>query len=49
MMAMIVPTAAAWAGAGGAMSRWLDGERTRRVVSLALGAMVAATIVLVWV
>jgi threonine/homoserine/homoserine lactone efflux protein len=49
MMAMIVPTAAAWAAAGGAMSRWLDGERTRRVVTVALAAMVAGTVLLVWI
>jgi threonine/homoserine/homoserine lactone efflux protein len=48
MMSMIIPTASIWAGAGEAMSRWLSGERTRRVVSVVLGAMVVATIVLVW-
>jgi threonine/homoserine/homoserine lactone efflux protein len=49
MMSMIIPAASVWAGAGDAMSRWLSGERTRRVVSLVLGAMVIGTIVLVWV
>jgi threonine/homoserine/homoserine lactone efflux protein len=49
MMAMIVPAAAAWAWAGGAMARWLTEDRTRRVVSVVLAAMVIATIVLVWV
>lgn len=48
MMAMIVPTAAAWAGAGGVMARWLSGALTRRVVSVVLGVMVLATIALVW-
>ncbi len=49
MMSMIIPAASVWAGAGEAMSRWLSGERTRRVVSLVLGAMVIGTIVLVWI
>ncbi len=49
MMSMIIPAAAVWAGAGEAMSRWLSGERTRRVVSVVLGAMVVGTIVLVWI
>ena len=49
MMSMIIPTASIWAGAGEAMSRWLSGERTRRIVSVVLGAMVVATIVLVWI
>lgn len=49
MMSMIVPAASVWAGAGEAMSRWLSGERTRRVVSVVLGAMILGTIVLVWI
>jgi threonine/homoserine/homoserine lactone efflux protein len=49
MIAMIIPAASVWAWAGEAMSRWLSGERTRRVVSVVLGAMVIGTIVLVWI
>lgn len=48
MMLVIVPTAAAWAGAGGAMSRLLSGERAHRIVSLALAVMVVLTVALVW-
>jgi threonine/homoserine/homoserine lactone efflux protein len=48
MMSMIIPAASVWAGAGDAMSRWMSGERTRRAVSVVLGAMVIGTIVLVW-
>ena len=48
MMAVIVPTALLWAAAGGALSRLLSGERTRRVVSLALAAVVVATVAWVW-
>ena len=49
MMLVILPAAATWAGAGGAMSRLLAGQRTRRPVTIALAAMVALTVVLVWV
>jgi threonine/homoserine/homoserine lactone efflux protein len=49
MMVVILPTAALWAAGGGALARFLTEERTQRVVSLALAAMVVATIVSVWV
>lgn len=49
MMVVIVPTASLWAGAGGALSRLMTGERTRRVVGLALAALLAATVVYVWI
>jgi threonine/homoserine/homoserine lactone efflux protein len=49
MMAVIVPTALLWAAAGGAMARLLVNERSRRVVSGVLAALVVATVVLVWV
>jgi threonine/homoserine/homoserine lactone efflux protein len=47
--AMVVPTATAWAGAGGAMNRWLSGARTRRIATVVLASLVVATIALVWV
>lgn len=49
MMVVIVPTAAIWAGAGGVLSRFLVGGRAQRIVSLVLAAVVAGTVVLVWV
>ncbi len=49
MMAMVLPTATLWAAAGGALSRLLTSERRRRVVSVGLAALVAATVVSVWV
>jgi threonine/homoserine/homoserine lactone efflux protein len=49
MMVVVVPCAAAWAGAGGAMSAWLTSDRTGRVISIVLAAMVVATIALVWI
>lgn len=48
MMAVVVPTAALWAFGGGAFGRLFARERARRVVSLVLGALVAATVVSVW-
>jgi hypothetical protein len=38
-----------WAGAGGALGRFLTSPRARRVVSLVLAGMLLVTIVLVWV
>ena len=49
MMAVIVPTAALWAGAGGAIGRLLTDERRRRAMSLVLAALVVATVASVWI
>ncbi len=48
MMAVILPTATVWAAAGGAIYRLMSSDRRRRVVSLALAALVVATVVSVW-
>jgi threonine/homoserine/homoserine lactone efflux protein len=49
MMAVVIPTAALWAGGGGALGRALSGGRRSRVVSLVLAALVAATVISVWI
>lgn len=49
MIAAIVPTAALWAAAGGAINGLLTNERRRRIVSLAMAALVVATVATVWV
>jgi len=49
MAAVILPTALAWAVAGGAIGRMLTSNRSRRLVSGLLAAVLVATIVLVWV
>jgi threonine/homoserine/homoserine lactone efflux protein len=49
MMLVVIPTAALWAGGGGALSRFLAGERAHRVVNLALAVLLAATVVFVWI
>jgi threonine/homoserine/homoserine lactone efflux protein len=49
MMAVIVPSAGAWAVFGGALASLLERDRTRRVVNVVLAALVVATIALVWV
>ena len=49
MMLVVVPTAALWALAGGAISRLLAGGRSDRAVSLVLALLLAATVVLVWI
>ena len=48
MTIVVVPTAALWAGAGGALSRLIAGERANRLVSLALAALLAAMVAYVW-
>ena len=49
MMAVILPTAELWAVAGDALNRLISGARTHRIVSLALAATVALTVVWVWI
>ena len=49
MMFVIVPTAAVWAGAGDAVSRFVSGRGARRVVSLILAGMLIGTVGLVWI
>jgi threonine/homoserine/homoserine lactone efflux protein len=48
MMLVIVPSAALWAVGGDALNRLIAGDRTRRAVSLVLAALVAATVITVW-
>ena len=49
MMVVIVPSAGLWAGFGNALGSLLERDRTRRIVSVVLAALVIATIVLVWI
>ncbi len=48
MMLVILPSASLWAAAGGIVAGWIRGERSRRVVSGILAALVVATVALVW-
>lgn len=49
MMIVILPMAGAWAAGGAAIARFLAEERTRRIVGLVLAALLAASVVLVWI
>jgi len=48
MTAVVIPTAALWVAAGGWLGRLLDAERSRRVVSLGLAALLAVSVVAIW-
>ena len=49
MMIVIVPSASLWAGGGDVLSRLVEGDRPRRLVSLVLAAVVVATVASVWI
>ena len=49
MMVVIVPCAAAWALAGGMLSRLLSGERAGRAAAVILALLVVASVAFVWV
>lgn len=49
MTTIVVPTAALWAAAGGWLGRLLVGERSRRLVSLGLAALLAVSVASIWV
>jgi threonine/homoserine/homoserine lactone efflux protein len=48
MMVVVVPTAALWAAAGGALSGLMARPRSQRLVSLGLALLLVATVVEVW-
>lgn len=48
MTAIVIPTAALWAAAGGWLGRLLDGERSRRVVSLGLAGLLTISVAAIW-
>ena len=45
MMIVVIPSSALWAAGGGALSRFIAGDRAGRIVSLTLAALLAATAV----
>ncbi len=49
MMAVIVPSAMLWAGAGDAIGRLASGPTARRAISLVLAALLVGSVALVWV
>ena len=49
MMLVVVPSAALWAAGGGVLSRLIASERSSRIVSLVMAALIAATVIGVWV
>ena len=49
MAAVVVPTAALWAGAGGVLGRLMTDDRARRAVSLALALLLLASVASVWI
>lgn len=48
MMIVIVPCASIWAGAGTFLSRYLADQRRSRAFRVALGLLLAATVVYIW-
>ncbi len=49
MMLVVLPSAALWAAGGGVLSRLIAGDRSSRIVSLVMAALIAATVIGVWV
>ena len=49
MLIVVIPSAALWAGGGDLLSRYLEGRRTRRIAGFGLAALLAATVVYVWI
>ena len=49
MVALIIPTASAWAAAGGTLGRILAGGRSRRVANVVMGVLLGASVALAWI
>jgi threonine/homoserine/homoserine lactone efflux protein len=48
MALVILPTAALWAGAGGALAKVVDSPRARRIVNVSLATLLVASVATVW-
>ena len=48
MALVILPTAALWAGGGGALARVVDSPRARRIVNVSLATLLVASVATVW-
>jgi threonine/homoserine/homoserine lactone efflux protein len=48
MMIVVVPASAIWAGAGGLLTRLIEGDQARRIVSLVLAITLVTTVAYVW-
>jgi threonine/homoserine/homoserine lactone efflux protein len=48
MALVILPTAALWAGAGGALARVIDSPRARRIVNVSLATLLVLSVATVW-
>lgn len=49
VMVVVVGSSSIWAAGGAALSRVVENERTRSVVSIALALLLVASVVLIWV
>lgn len=49
IMVIVVCSSSIWAAGGAALGRLVDHERTRRVVSIVLAALLVASVALIWV
>jgi threonine/homoserine/homoserine lactone efflux protein len=49
LMAVVVGSSSIWAVGGAALGRVVDEERTRRVISIGLAALLVASVVLLWI
>lgn len=48
MMIVVVPSSAIWAAGGSALNRYIASERAHRLVSIVLAAVLALTVVHIW-
>lgn len=49
LMAVVVGSSSIWAVGGAALGRVVDDERTRRIISIGLAAMLVASVALLWI
>jgi hypothetical protein len=49
LMVVVVGSSSIWAVGGAALGRVVDDERTRRVISIGLSALLVASVALLWI
>jgi threonine/homoserine/homoserine lactone efflux protein len=49
LMVVVIGSSSIWAAGGAALGRVVDDERTRRIISIGLAAMLVASVALLWI
>jgi len=49
LMVVVIGSSSAWAAGGAGLGRFVEDERTRRVINVVLAALLVASVALIWI